>query len=326
MSIRIGIVMDPIGSIKIKKDSTFAMMLAAQRRGWTLAYMEPEDLFIAAGRTQARMRTLRVTDDPAGWYRFGAEDTRPLADLSAVLMRKDPPFDMDYVFATYLLEHAAREGALIVNDPRTLRDANEKLFTLEFPHCTPATLVTRRLSDIRAFQAEHGTIILKPLDSMGGAGVFRIEPGDPNLSVIVEVLTGRGRHLCMAQRYLPEIRDGDKRILMIDGAPVPYCLARIPVPGETRGNLAAGASAEGRPLTERDRWIAAQVGPGLRERGILFAGLDVIGDWLTEINVTSPTCIRELDAQFGLDIAADLLDALSVQIAARTHARFGTAN
>ncbi len=317
MNIRLGIVMDPIGSINIKKDSTFAMMLAAQRRGWALAYMEPGDLHIAGGRTRARMRTVTVTDDPAGWYRLGAEDHCPLAELSAVLMRQDPPFDMDYVFATHLLEHAAREGALIVNDPRTLRDANEKLFTLEFPQCTPPTLVTRRLADIRAFQAEHGTIIVKPLDGMGGAGVFRVAAGDPNLSVIVEVLTGRGRHLCMAQRFIPEIRDGDKRVLMIDGEPVPYCLARIPAPGESRGNLAAGASAEGRPLGERERWIAAQVGPVLRERGILFAGLDVIGDWLTEINVTSPTCIRELDAQFGIDIAADLLDALAARIATR---------
>jgi len=315
MTIELGIIMDPIGSIKIKKDSTFAMMLAAQRRGWPLAYMEPGDLFLSAGHTQARMRALTVTDDPAGWYRFGAETTRALSDLDAVLMRKDPPFDMEYVFSTYLLEHAARAGARVINDPRALRDANEKLFTAQFPQCTPPTLVTRRLADIRAFQAAHQTIILKPLDGMGGSGVFRVNPGDPNLSVMVELLTQRGQRLCMAQRYVPEITAGDKRILMIDGEPVPYCLARIPAPGETRGNLAAGASGLGRPLSERDRWISAQVGPELRARGILFAGLDVIGDYLTEINVTSPTCIRELDAQFGLDIAGDLMDAIAARIA-----------
>jgi len=320
MTIEIGIIMDPIGSINIKKDSTFAMMLAAQRRGWALAYMEPGDLFLDAGRTRARMRTLTVADDPARWYRFGAETTRALTDLDAVLMRQDPPFDMDYVFSTYLLEHAARAGARVINDPRALRDANEKLFTVEFPQCTPPTLVTRRLGDIRAFQAAHQTIILKPLDGMGGSGVFRVDPGDPNLSVMVELLTQRGRRLCMAQRFIPEIRDGDKRVLMIDGNPVPYCLARIPAPGETRGNLAAGAAAVGQPLSERDRWIAAQVGPVLRERGILFAGLDVIGDYLTEINVTSPTCIRELDAQFGLDIAGDLLDAIAGRVSARVPA------
>jgi glutathione synthase len=316
MNIELGILMDPIGSINIKKDSTFAMMLAAQRRGWSLAYLEPADLFLADGRTQARMREVTVMDDPAGWFRLGAETIRDLTDLDAVLMRKDPPFDMEYVFSTYLLEHAARSGALVVNDPRSLRDANEKLFTAEFPQCTPPTLVTRRLTDIRAFQAIHQTIILKPLDSMGGTGVFRVDPGDPNLSVMVELLTQKGQRLCMAQRFIPEIRDGDKRVLMIDGTPVPYCLARIPAPGETRGNLAAGATAAGRPLSEQDRWIAAQVGPVLRARGILFAGLDVIGDYLTEINVTSPTCIRELDTQFGLDIAGDLMDALAARIAA----------
>jgi glutathione synthase len=314
MAIQIGVIMDPIGSINIKKDSTFAMMLAAQRRGWRLRYMEAGDLFLADGQTRARMREVGVADDPAGWYQFGAQTICPLSDLDAVLMRKDPPFDMEYIFSTYLLEHAQRAGALVVNDPRALRDANEKLFTVEFPQCTPPTLVTRHLTDIRAFQAVHQDIILKPLDGMGGSGVFRVRPADPNLSVIVETLTERGRRLCMVQRFIPEIADGDKRILMIDGEPVPYCLARIPAPGETRGNLAAGASSEGRPLTARDRWISAQVGPVLRARGILFAGLDVIGESLTEINVTSPTCIRELDAQFGLDIAGDLMDTIAARL------------
>lgn len=317
MAVQLGVVMDPLGSINIKKDSTFAMLLAAQRRGWQLWYMEVGDLLARGSRTWARLRHVEVVDDPAGWFRVTGEETRPLDTLDAVLMRKDPPFDMEYVVATYLLEQAQRGGTWVINDPRSLRDANEKVFTLGFPQCTPPTLITRRLSDIRAFQHDQGDIILKPLDAMGGANVFLARPGDPNLSVIVEALTERGRRFCMAQRFLPEIRDGDKRVLMIDGEPVPYCLARIPAPGETRGNLAAGASAEGRPLTERDRWIAAQVGPELRARGILFAGLDVIGDHLTEINVTSPTCIRELDAQFGLDIAGDLMDVIAARLPAR---------
>jgi glutathione synthase len=317
MATDLGIVMDPIGSISFKKDSTLAMMLAAQRRGWRLWYMELADLFALDARILARMRQIEVTDDPGGWYRFVGESTRPLDSLDAVLMRKDPPFDMEYVYATYLLEQAQEAGALVVNDPRSLRDANEKAFLLRFPQCAPPTLITRRIADVREFRGVHGEIVLKPLDGMGGANVFRVGPQDPNLSALVESLTGRGTRFCMAQRFVPEIRDGDKRVLMLDGEPVPYCLARIPAPGEARGNLAAGASAEGRPLGERDRWIAAQVGPELRARGILFAGLDVIGDYLTEINVTSPTCIRELDAQFGLDIAGDLMDAIAARLAAR---------
>ena len=314
MTIEIGIVMDPIGSIDIKKDSTFAMMLAAQRRGWRLQYMEVGDLLLQDGRTQARMREVAVSDDPRLWYRLGTGLVRPLDALDAVLMRKDPPFDMEYIYATYLLEQAQRAGAWVINDPRALRDSNEKIFTLSFPQCAPPSLVARGLADIRAFQAIHGDMILKPLDGMGGSGVFRVRPDDPNLSVIVETLTQHGRRFCMAQRFVPEIRDGDKRVLMVDGAPVPYCLARIPAPGESRGNLAAGASGEVRPLTERDRWIAAQVGPELSARGILFAGLDVIGDYLTEINVTSPTCIRELDAAFDLDIGGQLMDAIAARL------------
>ncbi len=316
MTIEIGFVMDPIGSIDIKKDSTFAMMLAAQRRGWQLRYMEVGDLLLLDGRTRARMREVSVADDPGGWYRFGAETTAPLDALDAVLMRKDPPFDMEYIYATYLLEQAQRAGTWVINDPRALRDSNEKVFTVAFPQCAPPTLISRRLADIRAFLAAHGDMILKPLDGMGGSGIFRVRPDDPNLSVIVESLTARGQRFCMAQRFVPEIRDGDKRVLMVDGEPVPYCLARIPAPGETRGNLAAGAKGRVQPLTERDRWIAAQVGPELRARGILFAGLDVIGDYLTEINVTSPTCIRELDAELGLDIGGQLMDAIAVRLGA----------
>lgn len=314
MSIELGVVMDPIGSIPIKKDSTFAMLLAAQRRAWPLWYMEVGDLSSRDGRTIARMRALEVIDDPSGWYRLGAETERPLDTLDAVLMRKDPPFDIEYIVATYLLEQAQAGGCLVVNDPRSLRDANEKVFTTRFPQCAPPTLITRRPQAIRDFQRTHTDIILKPLDSMGGASIFRVRPDDPNLSVIIEVLTQQGRRFCMAQRFIPEISAGDKRILMVAGEPVPYCLARIPAPGETRGNLAAGASAEARPLTERDRWIAAQVGPELLERGILFAGLDVIGDFLTEVNVTSPTCIREIDAAYGTDIAGDLMEAIRARL------------
>jgi glutathione synthase len=315
MPIDLGIVMDPIGSINIKKDSSFAMLLAAQRRGWSLWYMEVADLSMRDGRTFARMRTLEVTDDPRAWSRLGEPIERPLDSLATLLMRKDPPFDIEYVFATYLLEQAWDAGCLIVNHPRSLRDANEKIFTAAFPQCTPPSLITRRADQIRAFHRTHDDIILKPLDGMGGASVFRVQPEDPNLNVIIESLTRHGSRFCMAQRFIPEIRDGDKRILLVDGEPAPYCLARIPAPGETRGNLAAGASAEVRQLTDRDRWIAAQVGPELRNRGILFAGIDVIGDWLTEINVTSPTCIREIDAARGTDIAGDLMEVIERRLA-----------
>ncbi|NEX22277.1 glutathione synthase [Thiorhodococcus mannitoliphagus] len=314
MSIRIGFLMDPIGSINIKKDSSFAMMLAAQQRGWQLWYTEIGDLFMLEGQAMARMRSVEVADDVGGWFRFSDEQVLPLARLDVLMMRKDPPFNMEYIYATYILELAQQAGCMVVNHPRALRDSNEKVFTNVFPACTPPTLISRQIGDIRAFQGEHGDIILKPLDGMGGASVFLVRPGDPNLSVIVETLTRNGQGFCMAQRFIPEIRDGDKRILMIDGVAVPYCLARIPASGEMRGNLAAGASAEARPLSERDRWIAEQVGPELRARGILFAGLDVIGDYLTEINVTSPTCIRELDAAYGLDVAGELMEATRLKL------------
>jgi glutathione synthase len=310
MQREIGVVMDPIGSIKIAKDSTFAMMLAASRKGWRIQYMELSDLFLRGERAWARMREVQVQDDAAGWYDFHQEQTRPLDALAAVLMRKDPPFDMEYIYATYLLEQAQRRGVRIVNDPRSLRDANEKVFSVRFPQCCPPTLITRRSSDIAEFLAQHGDLILKPLGGMGGFSVFRIRSDDPNFNVIVETLTDRGARFCMAQRFIPEIADGDKRILLINGDPVPYALARIPKSGETRGNLAAGGIGVGQPLSNHDRWIASQVGPELRRRGILFAGLDVIGDFLTEINITSPTCIRELDAQFDLDIAGTFIEKI----------------
>lgn len=315
MSVRLGVVMDPIGSIATYKDSTFAMLLAAQARGWEVRYMELADLYLDGGTAMARHRGLRVTDARHDWYAFGDAETAPLGELDVILMRKDPPFDTEYIYATYLLEQAAEAGALVVNRPQALRDTNEKLSIARFPQCAPPTLVTRDAARLRAFAAEHGDVILKPLHGMGGTSVFRLRPGDPNLSVVIETLTGHGTAYAMAQRFIPEIAAGDKRILLVDGQPVPYALARIPAPGETRGNLAAGATGLGVALTERDRWICAEVGPWLRERGLLFVGLDVIGDYLTEINVTSPTCIRELDAQYGLDIAGQLLDCIAARLA-----------
>lgn len=317
MSVRLGIVMDPISSISYKKDSSLAMLLAAQARGWSLFYMEQPDLYLSAGEAKARMRPLKVFADPQHWFELGEETDAPLRDLDVILMRKDPPFDMEFVYSTYLLEQAERAGVLIVNRPQSLRDCNEKLFATQFPHCTPPTLVSRRADILREFAKEHRDIILKPLDGMGGASIFRHREGDPNLSVILETLTNHGQQQIMAQAYLPAIKDGDKRILMINGEPVPYCLARIPAAGETRGNLAAGGRGEARPLTERDRWIAAQVGPTLREKGLLFVGLDVIGDFLTEINVTSPTCIREIDNAYDTKIGEQLMDAIAVQLSQR---------
>jgi glutathione synthase len=311
MSIKLGIVMDPIESIKIHKDSSFAMLLAAQAKGWELYYLQQEDLTLRDGHCHARMRRLLVEDNPTGWYEFLGEMTAPLESLDSVLMRKDPPFDMEYIYTTYLLEQAEQRGCLVVNRPASLRDANEKLFTSFFPQCCPPTLVTRQSAAIRDFARDQQDIIIKPLGGMGGASVFRVRQDDPNLSVIIETLTRHGREYTMCQRFIPEITAGDKRILMVDGEAVPYALARIPAEGETRGNLAAGGRGEGVPLSERDRWIANQVGPELKKRGILFAGLDVIGDYLTEINVTSPTCIRELDHQYELDIAGDLMDCIA---------------
>lgn len=318
MSIRLGIVMDPIASIAFKKDSSLAMLLAAQARGWSLFYMEQQDLYQKASIARARTRPLQVFADPQHWFELQAEQDIALSELDVILMRKDPPFDNEFVYSTYLLEQAEQAGALVVNRPQSLRDCNEKLFATLFPQCTPPTLVSRRADILREFAAEQRDIILKPLDGMGGASIFRHREGDPNLSVILETLTAHGTQQIMAQGYLPAIKDGDKRILMINGEPIPYCLARIPAAGETRGNLAAGGRGEARPLTDRDRWIAAQVGPTLREKGLLFVGLDVIGDYLTEINVTSPTCIREIDNAFGTKIAEQLMDAIAERLAARS--------
>ncbi|MEP6633876.1 MAG: glutathione synthase [Luteimonas sp.] len=322
MSCNVVVVMDPIETIKIAKDSTFAMLLEAQRRGHRVLYVVPGGLTLRGGSVFAEMAPLTVRDDPSDWFELGPASQRALSEGDVVLMRRDPPVDADYLHDTQLLSFAQRAGAFVVNDPQGLRDFNEKLAALEFPECCPPTLVSRDAGALKAFVAEHSDAVLKPLDGMGGRSIFRARAGDANLNVILETLvgaglTGNGRHLAMAQRYLPEIVDGDKRILLVDGEPVDYCLARIPQGDEFRGNLAAGGRGEGRALSDRDRWLAAQVGPAMRAAGMLFVGLDAIGDYLTEVNVTSPTCIRELDQQFGLNIAGLLFDAIEARLAAR---------
>ncbi|MGH8551409.1 MAG: glutathione synthase [Methylococcales bacterium] len=314
MTIKLGIVMDPIARINIMKDSSFAMLLEACSRGWEINYMELNDLYLRDGQTFARMRSLRVERNAESWYHFGAEREQSLQTLDVILMRKDPPFDQEYIYATYLLEIADAKGVFVVNKPQSLRDANEKLYTAWFTECCPPTLVAREALRFKRFFQEQGEIVLKPLDGMGGRSIFHVRQGDPNLNVILETMTRDGERFIMAQRYLPEIREGDKRILLVDGEPVPYALARIPAQGESRGNLAAGGRAEGRPLIERDYWLAGRIGPVLKKKGLIFVGLDVIGDYVTEINVTSPTCIQELDREFGLNISAKLLDCIEAHL------------
>ncbi|MGH8460931.1 MAG: glutathione synthase [Stenotrophobium sp.] len=310
--------MDPIGHIKPHKDTTLALMLAAQRSGWELRYLEMHDLWLRDGVAMGRAFPVKVFDDKKHWFEPGEAQVIKLGELDAILMRKDPPFDLEFITATYILERAEDQGALVVNKPRSLRDANEKAFISWFAQCCAPTLIARDLRQLREFHAEQGNVIFKPLDGMGGSGIFRVGSDGLNLGAILEALTDNGRRTIMAQRYLPQIKDGDKRILIVDGKPVPYCLARIPLAGETRGNLAAGGRGEPRPLTERDRWIAAEVGPKLREMGLLFVGVDVIGEYLTEINVTSPTCAREIDAAYGTDIGGQLISAIETRLAART--------
>lgn len=307
--------MDPIQSIHVKKDSSLAMLLEAAHRGYQLYYFEQKDLLIRDGKAFGHSRLLEVFNDIKHWYTFGEQQTIALSELDLILMRKDPPFDLEYIYTTYILELAEADGVKVINKPQSLRDFNEKVFTSWFPQCCPPTLMTRDISEIKAFFQEHKDIICKPLEGMGGASVFRLQYPDLNASVVMEVLSQHGSKFMMAQRYIPEITMGDKRILMINGEPIPYALARIPAPGELRGNLAAGAKGVAQALTERDRWICKEVGPTLREKGLYFVGLDVIGDYLTEINITSPTCIRELDEQCGLNIAAiffDVIDKISV--------------
>ncbi len=310
----LGVVMDPISLINYKKDSTMAMLWAAQDRGWSLLYMEQKDIYLQDGLARAAVSELQVFKSSDNWFKLNDQKDISLAELDVILMRKDPPFDMEFLYSTYILEQAEAEGTLVVNRPRSLRDFNEKLFATQFPQCCPPLLVSRDTQRLKEFHQQHTDVIFKPLDGMGGMGVFRVKPSDANINVILETLTNSGMQQIMAQKYIPEISSGDKRILMIDGEPMPYALARVPAHGENRGNLAAGGSGVGVELTERDRWICSQVGPKLKERGLFFVGMDVIGDYLTEINVTSPTCIRELDNMFSLDISNKLLDCIEIKL------------
>ena len=306
--------MDPIESINPKKDSTLAMMLAAQERGWTVSVFTQSDLLIEDGVVRINHRVVRVMDDLHRWFEPQSAETSVASVFDAILMRKDPPFNMEYVYPTYLLELIEDSGTPVLNRPGSIRDCNEKLFALRFPQCCPPHIVSRVPAELRSFHEKHSDVIYKPLDGMGGASIFRAREGEHNLSVIIETLTDQGQVQTMAQRYIPEIVNGDTRILMINGEPIPYGLARVPLSGETRGNLAAGGSGVGRELTDRDRFICEQVGPVLKEKGLYFVGIDVIGDYLTEINVTCPTCIRELNVEFGLDIAGDFMQFIEDEI------------
>lgn len=308
MTIKLGVVMDPIHSIDYKKDSTLAMLFEAQARGWEINYFEQQDLFLRDGVLYGSSRLLTVARDPQAWFKLGQANTLPISQLNVLLMRKDPPFDQTYLYTTYLLDHAESVGVLVVNRPQALRDANEKLFTVNFPQCTPPTLVTKSIETLHAFWQEQGDVICKPLNTMGGTSVFRLQAKDLNARVVFETLTHDESTYIMAQRFIPEIKQGDKRILLINGEPVPHALARIPQGADWRGNLAVGAKGVVQALSPRDRFICLQVGEELRKRGLYFVGLDVIGDYLTEINVTSPTGIREIDTQAGINVSAYLLD------------------
>ena len=310
MTIKLGIVMDPIENIYVKKDSSLAMMVEAQQRGYTLYYMQMNDLYLLQGEARARVKIVTVANDENNWYEIKDEQDIALSELDAILMRKDPPFDTEFIYATYMLERAELAGTLIVNKPQSLRDCNEKLFTAWFPELSAKTLVTRNAAQIRAFHQEEKDVIIKPLAGMGGSSIFRIKEGDANVGVIIETLTNHGSQYAMVQEYMPEIKDGDKRILIVNGEPMPYCLARIPAQGETRGNLAAGGSGVARPLSATDKQIAETIAPELKKRGLYFVGLDVIGDKVTEINVTSPTCIKEIEAAYPINISGKLMDAI----------------
>ena len=307
----IGVVMDPIQSIKFHKDTTLSLLLAAQRQGFRLFYMEQQHLFLENGHPFAEVRPLRLFDNPDKWYELDRASAVPMEELDAVLMRKDPPFDSEFIYSTYILEAAEKLGTLVINKPQSLRDCNEKVFATQFPQCTPPLLVSRSQRRLKEFLATHKDVVLKPLDGMGGASIFRVKEQDQNLNVILETLTNCGQQTIMAQKYLPEIINGDKRVLVVDGEVIPFCLARIPSADDFRGNLAAGGQGVVQPLSERDNWIAQQVAPVLVERGLVFVGLDIIGDYLTEINVTSPTCVREIDAAQNTAIGDKLIAAIN---------------
>ena len=312
----LAVLMDPLETIKPAKDSTVAMLIAAARRGCSTWSFGQSDLWVRDGRAIARLRPLEVVGDGKNWYRAGEPVVRPLAGIDAVLMRKDPPFDLEYIYTTYLLERAEADGVLVVNRPQGLRDMNEKAYTAWFPDCCAPTLITRDMDGMQAFMKEHGRIVCKPLHGMGGRSIFVVSEGDKNARVVFETMTEYGQRYAMVQRYLPEIAEtGDARILLVDGEPAPHVLARMPGASDHRGNLAAGAKGVGRALSERDRWLSARIGPVMRERGMLFVGLDVIGGFVTEINVTSPTGIRELETQYGHDIAGSVIDAVLARIA-----------
>ena len=307
--------MDPIDEIKPAKDTTLAMLLAAQKRGWELWYAEQRDLWLRDGLALGRVRPIKVRNDLQDWFTLDTAHTRPLAEFGAILMRKDPPFDMEYIYTTYILERAEEQGVLVVNRPQGLRDMNEKVFTAWFPQCCAPTLITRDMADMHAFLREHLRVVCKPLYGMGGRSIFVVDRGDKNANVVFETMTEYGTRFAIVQRYIPDIvTTGDSRILVIDGEPAPYALARIPQESDNRGNLAAGARGEGRELNDRDRWLVSEIGPTLRRRGMLFVGLDVIGGYVTEINVTSPTGVRELDKQFGTQIAGLLMDAIEKRL------------
>ena len=314
MTNHIGILMDPIESINPKKDSTLVMMLAAAQRGWTVSVFTQKDMFVEDGEVFVNRRVISPRDDLEVWFTVQEEGTTPATGFDTILMRKDPPFDMEYIYATYLLEMIEKTGVPVLNRPGSIRDCNEKLFALSFPHCCPPHLVSRDPDLLRAFHKKHGDVIYKPLDGMGGASIFRAREDEPNLSVIIETLTDGGQVQTMAQKYIPEIVQGDTRILLINGEPVPYGLARVPLAGETRGNLAAGGQGVGRELTDQDKYICGEIGPVLKEKGLYFVGIDVIGDYLTEINVTCPTCVKELNEAFNLDIAGDFMAFIEAEI------------
>ncbi|MDP9088323.1 MAG: glutathione synthase [Pseudomonadota bacterium] len=309
--VRLVVVMDPIGAIKPAKDSTLAILVAAQARGWELFYAELHDLWLRDGIAWGRLAPLKVSDDPSNWYSVSEPVTGKLGEFDVILMRKDPPFDTEYIYSTYILERAQSQGALVCNRPQGLRDMNEKVYTAWFPQCCAPTLITRSMHDMGEFLREHGEVVCKPLDGMGGKSIFVLKQGDKNRNVVFETLTGYGTRYAIVQRYLPEIvTAGDCRIILVDGEPVPFALKRVPAPEDNRGNLAAGARAESRPLNERDRWLCSQIGPAMRAAGMIFVGLDVIGDYVTEINVTSPTGIRELNKKQGVDIGGMLVAAI----------------
>jgi len=327
--LKIAFVMDPLDSLSLQKDSTLAMIRAAQRRGWEVSYLTQGDMLLHEFKPYGMLRNLSLNGpfaesldraDATDWYILGEPALTPLASLDVIMMRKDPPFDMEYIYSTYILERAEAEGVRVVNNPQAIRDCNEKFFATAYPQCCPPLVVSRSEDVLRDFHRQHGNVVFKPLDGMGGQSIFRVMQNDANLGVILETLTRGGTQQIMGQKFIPEIVDGDKRVLLINGEPVPYALARVPMVGEARGNLAAGGTGVGRPLSERDRWIASQVGDDLKRRGLVFVGIDIIGDYLTEINVTCPTCIRELDAQFSLDIGGMLMDQIeSAPTAATAH-------